>query len=63
MLVLQTIIKSTEKKINKPQQPVLPSEEEFKKFMKYDCKTDDPSLNYDIVDRIGEGGFAKVLKV
>ena len=31
--------------------------------MKFSCRYDDPSKFYDIVERIGEGGFAKVLKV
>lgn len=31
--------------------------------MKYEYKIDDPSKYYDIVERLGEGGFAKVLKV
>jgi len=42
---------------------LVPTDDEAEKFMTYKCKVDDPSKYYDIVERIGEGGFAKVLKV
>jgi serine/threonine protein kinase len=43
----------------------LPTEEEFKESMQSITKisTNDPSKAYDIVGKLGQGGFAKVFKV
>jgi serine/threonine protein kinase len=32
-------------------------------MLSFDLKKDDPSKHYDIIERIGVGGFAKVFKV
>jgi len=41
----------------------IPDEEKAKKMINFDLKSDDPSKYYDIIERIGVGGFAKVFKV
>jgi serine/threonine protein kinase len=41
-----------------------PPDENFaKKMVQFDLKKEDPSKYYDIIERIGVGGFAKVFKV
>ena len=39
------------------------SEEEAKSKISFELKAEDPSKYYDIIERIGVGGFAKVFKV
>ena len=41
----------------------IPSDNDAKKMITFDLKEDDPSKYYDIIERIGVGGFAKVFKV
>lgn len=41
----------------------MPSESLAKKEIEFTMKVDDPSLYYDIVEKIGVGGFARVFKV
>jgi len=41
----------------------LPSEKEAKSMINFELKKEDPSKYYDIIERIGVGGFAKVFKV
>lgn len=45
------------------EQKYVPSDSEVKKMLNFDLKEDDPSKYYDIIERIGIGGFAKVFKV
>jgi serine/threonine protein kinase len=41
----------------------MPTKNEAEEFTKYEFIKDDPSKYYDIVKRIGVGGFAKVFEV
>jgi serine/threonine protein kinase len=41
----------------------MPTKSEAEEFTKYEFIRDDPSQFYDIVKRIGVGGFAKVFEV
>ena len=41
----------------------MPSESLAKREIEFTMKVDDPSLYYDIVEKIGVGGFARVFKV
>jgi len=41
----------------------MPSETMAEKRMVFELKKEDPSKFYDIIERIGVGGFAKVFKV
>ena len=71
LLILQSIIKTKEGKNNNPQdqlqeddkESALPDDQKAKKMIQFDLKKDDPSKHYDIIERIGVGGFAKVFKV
>ena len=62
-LVLQSILRAQEKEEVKPFEPKIESKEEMEVFEKYEFIKDDPSKFYDIVKRIGVGGFAKVFEV
>lgn len=62
-LILQSILKASEKE-DKPQPALpLPTGAEAEDFIKSEFKKDDPSKFYDIIKRIGVGGFAKVFEV
>ena len=42
---------------------MLPDDKVAKQRLEFELKKDDPSKHYDIIERIGVGGFAKVFKV
>ena len=41
----------------------LPSDTMASRNLAFELKKEDPSLHYDIIEKIGVGGFAKVFKV
>ena len=41
----------------------MPSDTMASRKLAFELKNEDPSLHYDIIEKIGIGGFAKVFKV